>query len=169
MFGIVGGAGVGFMQGKKRSRKFGRVLDRLILKMPIIGPIMHKAAVARYARTLATMFAAGVPLVEALESVAGATGNVVYSDAVLMMRDSVATGQQLTFAMSQTGLFPNMVVKTSSAHTLCTQYLQAQWRSPLATIFIGLSLSWFPAQLFLFPIVLGNFKGSRIHVPRGTT
>ena len=109
MFGIVIGAGVGFMQGKRRSRKFGRVLDRVILKMPIIGPIMHKAAVARYARTLATMFAAGVPLVEALESVSGATGNVVYSDAVLMMRDSVATGQQLTFAMSQTGLFPNMV------------------------------------------------------------
>jgi type IV pilus assembly protein PilC len=109
MFGILAGAGVGFMQAKRRSRKFGRALDRMILKLPIIGPIMHKAAVARYARTLATMFAAGVPLVEALESVAGATGNVVYSDAVLMIRDSVATGQQLQFAMSQTGLFPNMV------------------------------------------------------------
>lgn len=109
VFGILAGAGVGFMQAKKRSRKFGRALDRMILKLPIIGPIMHKAAVARYARTLATMFAAGVPLVEALESVAGATGNVVYSDAVLMIRDSVATGQQLQFAMSQTGLFPNMV------------------------------------------------------------
>jgi type IV pilus assembly protein PilC len=81
----------------------------MVLKLPIIGPIMHKAAVARYARTLGTMFAAGVPLVEALESVAGATGNVVYSDAVLMIRDSVATGQQLQFAMNQTGLFPNMV------------------------------------------------------------
>ena len=109
MFGLLAGAGVGFMQAKRRSRKFGRALDRMILKLPIIGPIMHKAAVARYARTLATMFAAGVPLVEALESVAGATGNVVYSDAVLMIRDSVATGQQLQFAMSQTGLFPNMV------------------------------------------------------------
>jgi type IV pilus assembly protein PilC len=70
---------------------------------------MHKAAVARFARTLSTMFRAGVPLVEALESVAGATGNVVYSDAVLLIRDSVATGQQLQFAMAQTGLFPNMV------------------------------------------------------------
>jgi len=109
VFGILAGAGIGFMQGKKRSQKFGRVLDRMILKLPIIGPIMHKAAVARYARTLSTMFAAGVPLVEALHSVAGATGNVVYSDAVLMMSDSVATGQQLTFAMNQTGLFPNMV------------------------------------------------------------
>ena len=110
---IVAGIGVGgvfsLLQAKKRSRKFNRTLDRMILKMPIIGPIMHKAAVARYARTLGTMFAAGVPLVEGLEAVAGATGNVVYSDAVLMIRDSVATGQQLTFAMNQTGLFPNMV------------------------------------------------------------
>jgi type IV pilus assembly protein PilC len=109
VFGVIAGMAVGFMQGKKRSRKFGRVLDRMVLKMPIVGPIMHKAAIARYARTLSTMFSAGVPLVEALQSVAGATGNVVYSDAVLLIRDSVATGQQLTFAMNQTGLFPNMV------------------------------------------------------------
>jgi type IV pilus assembly protein PilC len=109
ILGVLLGTGIGFLQAKKRSRKLSRALDRLILKLPVVGPIMHKAAVARYARTLSTMFAAGVPLVEALESVAGATGNVVYSDAVLMIRDSVATGQQLQFAMSQTGLFPNMV------------------------------------------------------------
>jgi type IV pilus assembly protein PilC len=109
VFGIAIGSVVGLLQAKKRSRKFSRNLDRLILKLPIVGSIMHKASIARYARTLSTMFAAGVPLVEALESVAGATGNVVYSDAVLMIRDSVATGQQLQFAMSQTGLFPNMV------------------------------------------------------------
>ncbi|MDH3980148.1 MAG: type II secretion system F family protein [Gammaproteobacteria bacterium] len=109
VFGILIGTGVGFIQGKRRSRRFARMLDRTVLKIPIVGPIMHKAAVARFARTLSTMFTAGVPLVEALESVAGATGNVVYSDATLMIRDSVATGQQLQFAMSQTGLFPNMV------------------------------------------------------------
>ena len=109
VFGIVIGSVVGLLQAKKRSRAFNRGLDRMILKLPIIGPIMVKAALARYARTLATMFAAGVPLVEALESVAGATGNVVYSDAVLQIRDSVATGQQLQFAMNQTGLFPNMI------------------------------------------------------------
>jgi type IV pilus assembly protein PilC len=109
VFGGLIGTVIGFLQAKKRSRGFGRVLDRFILKVPVVGPIMHKAAVARYARTLSTMFAAGVPLVEALESVAGATGNIVYSDVVLMIRDSVATGQQLQFAMSQTGLFPNMV------------------------------------------------------------
>ena len=109
VFGIAIGSIVGLLQAKKRSRAFTRALDRMILKLPIIGPIMVKAAIARYARTLATMFAAGVPLVEALQSVAGATGNVVYSDAVLQIRDSVATGQQLQFAMNQTGLFPNMV------------------------------------------------------------
>ncbi|MDH5469510.1 MAG: type II secretion system F family protein [Gammaproteobacteria bacterium] len=107
--GVAIAAVVGFSQTKKRSRTFGRFLDRAVLKMPVVGPIMHKAAVARYARTLSTMFSAGVPLVEALESVAGATGNIVFTDATLMIRDSVATGQQLQFAMSQTGLFPNMV------------------------------------------------------------
>jgi type IV pilus assembly protein PilC len=109
VFGGAVGVVVGILQAKKRSRKFSRFFDRVLLKLPIVGTIMHKASIARYARTLSTMFAAGVPLVEALESVAGATGNVVYSDAVLMIRDSVATGQQLQFAMSQTGLFPNMV------------------------------------------------------------
>ena len=109
VFGIIIGCVVTILQAKKRSRAFNRGLDRMILKMPIIGPIMTKAAIARFARTLATMFAAGVPLVEALQSVAGATGNIVYGDAVLQIRDSVATGQQLQFAMNQTGLFPNMV------------------------------------------------------------
>jgi len=109
VFGIATIAVVGMMQAKRRSRAFNRGLDRMILKLPIVGPIMVKAAIARFARTLATMFAAGVPLVEALQSVSGATGNVVYSDAVLQVRDSVATGQQLQFAMNQTGLFPNMV------------------------------------------------------------
>jgi type IV pilus assembly protein PilC len=82
-----------------------------MLKLPIIGPILQKAAIARYARTLSTMFAAGVPLVEAMESVAGATGNIVYEEAVLTMRDEVATGQRLQVAMENTDLFPNMVIQ----------------------------------------------------------
>jgi type IV pilus assembly protein PilC len=82
-----------------------------MLKAPIIGPILQKASIARYSRTLSTMFAAGVPLVEALESVAGATGNIVYEVGVLKMRDEVATGQRLQQAMENTGLFPNMVVQ----------------------------------------------------------
>jgi signal transduction histidine kinase len=89
---LVGGAGYAFLYFKKRSRKMRETLDRMMLKLPIIGPIMHKAAIARFARTLSTMFAAGVPLVEALESVAGATGNIVYENATLAMRDEVATG-----------------------------------------------------------------------------
>jgi type IV pilus assembly protein PilC len=103
------GAVVGFIQAKKRSRSMRHFLDRVVLRIPIIGPILNKSAVARYARTLATTFAAGVPLVEALESVAGATGNIVYETAVLKMRDEVATGQRLQRAMENTELFPNMV------------------------------------------------------------
>jgi type IV pilus assembly protein PilC len=106
---VMGGAGWAFFYFKKRSRAMREFLDRLILKLPIIGPILNKAAIARYARTLSTMFAAGVPLVEALDSVAGATGNIVYESAVLKMRDEVSTGQRLQRAMENTGLFPNMV------------------------------------------------------------
>jgi type IV pilus assembly protein PilC len=106
---VLGGAGWAFFYFKKRSRAMREFLDRLILRLPIVGPILNKAAIARYARTLSTMFAAGVPLVEALDSVAGATGNIVYENAVRRMRDEVSTGQRLQRAMEQTGLFPNMV------------------------------------------------------------
>jgi len=106
---VVGGAAWAFFYFKKRSKAMRELLDRLVLKLPVIGPILNKAAIARYARTLSTMFAAGVPLVEALDSVAGATGNIVYETAVLQMRDEVSTGQRLQRAMENTGLFPNMV------------------------------------------------------------
>ncbi|MGZ5026684.1 MAG: type II secretion system F family protein [Methylobacter sp.] len=96
---------------KKRSRKFNHFLDKNLLKIPVVGMILHKSAIARFARTLATMSAAGVPLVEALESVAGACGNIVYTEAVLKMREEVATGQRLQFAMQQAELWPNMVVQ----------------------------------------------------------
>ena len=108
---VVGGAAYAFTYFKKRSKAMREFLDRAALKFPIIGPILNKAAIARYARTLATMFAAGVPLVEALESVAGATGNIVYENAVMKMKDEVATGQRLQRAMEGTGLFPNMVIQ----------------------------------------------------------
>src|SRR5262245_41125166 len=109
---VVGGAGYAFIYFKKRSKKMREFLDRALLKAPVIGPIMYKSAIARFARTLSTMFAAaGVPLVEALESVAGATGNIVFENAVLKMRDEVATGQRLQRAMENTGLFPNMVIQ----------------------------------------------------------
>jgi type IV pilus assembly protein PilC len=108
---VAGGAIFAFGYFYKRSRKMRQMIDRLSLKVPIIGPILNKAAIARYARTLSTMFAAGVPLVEALESVSGACGNIVYEDAVMRMRDEVATGQRLQRAMENTSLFPNMVVQ----------------------------------------------------------
>lgn len=109
MFGAIGGAGYAFMQAKRRSRTFAQNFDRFLLKVPIIGNILTKAAIARFARTMATMFAAGVPLVEAMVSVAGATGNIVYSQAVMRMRDEVSTGMSLNLSMAQAGVFPNMV------------------------------------------------------------
>ncbi|MDO9140091.1 MAG: type II secretion system F family protein, partial [Methylobacter sp.] len=96
---------------KKRSKAFNHFLDKTMLKIPVVGLILNKSAVARFARTLATMSAAGVPLVEALESVAGACGNIIYTEAVLKMREDVATGQRLQFAMQQVDLWPNMVVQ----------------------------------------------------------
>ena len=108
---LMGGSVSTFLYFQKRSRKMRHFLDRMSLKMPVIGSILRKAAIARYARTLSTMFAAGVPLVEALESVAGATGNIVFEIGVLEMRDEVSTGQTLQQSMENTGLFPNMVIQ----------------------------------------------------------
>ncbi|MBT5230715.1 MAG: type II secretion system F family protein [Methylococcales bacterium] len=111
VFGIIGGTIYGIIEAKRRSRKFAAQFDKMLLHLPIIGDILHKSAISRFARTLSTMFAAGVPLVEAMDSVAGATGNIVYSQAVVVMREKVATGQQLQLAMQQADLFPNMVVQ----------------------------------------------------------
>jgi type IV pilus assembly protein PilC len=108
---LIGSAFGAFFYFKKRSKAMRHFLDRMTLRVPVIGPIMQKAAIARYARTLSTMFSAGVPLVEALDSVAGATGNIVYEQGVLAMRDEVATGQRLQQSMENTDLFPNMVIQ----------------------------------------------------------
>jgi type IV pilus assembly protein PilC len=103
-----------FKEAKFRSEKFRDALDRLILRLPVVGMIVDKSSVARFARVLSTTFAAGVPLVDALESVAGATGNVVYKNAVNQIRDDVASGTQLQFSMKQTGVFPVMAVQMVS-------------------------------------------------------
>jgi len=115
LFGL-GVAALIFGVGKlfKKSQAFRNAIDRVSLKIPVIGPILNKAAVARFARTLSTMFAAGVPLVDALDSVAGATGNVVYADAVHKMREDVATGQSLELSMRQRSLFPHMVIQMTA-------------------------------------------------------
>ncbi|MBS0289181.1 MAG: type II secretion system F family protein [Proteobacteria bacterium] len=96
---------------KKKYPGVQNTIDKMVLKIPVIGGILHKAAIARFARTLSTTFAAGVPLVEALESVAGATGNIIYANAVLRIKDEVSTGSQMQLSMRNTGIFPNMVIQ----------------------------------------------------------
>lgn len=108
---VVIGAITAFMFFFKRSPEFQHFVDRTMLKIPVIGQILHNAAIARFASTLATTFKAGVPLVEALDTVAGATGNVVYEKAVLRMRDDVSVGYTVNMAMRQTNLFPHMVTQ----------------------------------------------------------
>ena len=109
ILGIIIAAVYIFIYFKRRSRPFNRFLDKTLLKVPVIGAILNKSAIARFARTLSTLSAAGIPLVNALNSVSGACGNIMYSEAVLKMREEVATGQRLQFAMLQTMLFPHMV------------------------------------------------------------
>lgn len=114
LFGGVGLTVWVFAQAKKRSKAFSELLDKLTLKAPVFGDIVVKAATARFARTLATMSKAGVPLVEAMESVAGVAGNSVFEKAILKMKDEAATGQRLTTSIESSGLFSNMVVQMVS-------------------------------------------------------
>jgi type IV pilus assembly protein PilC len=111
IFGSLGGSVAFIAYTYKRSEKMQHMVDRLVLRAPVVGEIVKKATIARYARTLGTMFAAGVPLVESLDSVAGAAGNRVYYDGVNAIKNEVSTGTHLRVAMEHTGLFPNMVVQ----------------------------------------------------------
>jgi type IV pilus assembly protein PilC len=108
------GMGAGIVMLKKRSTAFANFLERTTLKLPVLGQILHNSAIARFARTLAVTFKAGVPLVEALDSVAGATGSTIYEKAIYRIRDDVAVGYQLNMAMKQVNLFPNMVVQMAA-------------------------------------------------------
>jgi len=111
MFGAIGGGIYGLLALHKRSKVFAQGMERIMLKLPILGVVLEKAAIARFARTLETMFAAGTPLVESMVSVAGACGNIVFYNACMKIRDEISTGIQLQQAMRDTGLFPNMVVQ----------------------------------------------------------
>jgi type IV pilus assembly protein PilC len=114
---LLAGIGLGtflFRRAYRSSEKFRNGLDRTLLKFPVIGPLLYKSAVARFARTLSTTFAAGVPLVEALDSVAGATGNVVFKNAVNKVKQDVSTGMQLNFSMRSTGVFPMLAVQMTA-------------------------------------------------------
>ncbi|MDP4911483.1 MAG: type II secretion system F family protein [Pseudomonadales bacterium] len=108
---IIAALVVAYKQALKRSKKFRDAQERVSLKMPVIGDILDKSCIARFARTLSTTFAAGVPLVDALESVAGAAGNVVYYNAIKKVKVDVSSGIQLNYAMKQTEVFPNMVIQ----------------------------------------------------------
>ena len=114
IFSVVGGGVWFFFYTWKRSVKMQNVMDRMILRVPVFGPLIRKATMARWTRTLSTMFAAGVPLVEALDSVAGAAGNVVYHDATKKIQIEVSGGVSLTNAMTNTNVFPNMVIQMVS-------------------------------------------------------
>ena len=109
--GLIIGTIVFFREGVRRSPKFKEFVDRSVLKIPVMGLIINKSSVARFARTLSTMFAAGVPLVEAMDAVAGATGNIVYEKATLQMKEDTAKGVQLYVSMQTTQQFPSMVVQ----------------------------------------------------------
>ena len=111
IFGSIGGAFYFFMQAWKRSPKMQRVMDRILLKMPVFGALIDKSCVARWTRTLSTMFAAGVPLVEALDSVGGASGNSLYREATDKIQHEVSTGTSLTAAMTNANVFPSMVLQ----------------------------------------------------------
>ncbi|WP_185022288.1 type II secretion system F family protein, partial [Pseudomonas fluorescens] len=104
----------GIRQAYRRSERLRDSVDQGLLRLPLAGPLLYKAAVARYARTLATTFAAGVPLVQALDSVAGASGNKVFRQAVERIRQQVASGMQLNFAMRASGVFPTMAIQMTA-------------------------------------------------------
>ena len=111
VFGIIGAGFMLFKRAHQSSKQVRDNTDKAILKLPVVGLILNKAAVARYARTLSTTFAAGVPLVDALDSAAGASGNAVYRDAILDIKNEVSSGNQMNFAMKNSGIFPDMVVQ----------------------------------------------------------
>jgi len=111
IFGVIGGGFYGFFYAWKRSTSMQRMMDRLLLKLPIFGDVIRKATIARWSRTLSTMFAAGVPLVESLDSVGGAAGNYVYYEATKQIQLEVSTGNSLTASMANTQVFPNMVIQ----------------------------------------------------------
>jgi len=114
IFGSIGGGLYFFIQTWKRSEKMQKRMDRILLKIPVFGDLMYKSAVARWTRTLSTMFAAGVPLVEALDSVGGASGNAVFQEATEQIQRDVSTGSALTTSMQTTGIFPTMVLQMAS-------------------------------------------------------
>jgi hypothetical protein len=133
IFGTLIGSVAGILKAKKRSVAVAHFFDRMLLKRPVLGGIIEKAAIARFSRTLATMFAAGTPLLEAMNSVAGACGNIIFHDATLKMRDEISTGSQLQAAMRDTGIFPNWWCRWSPSVRNPGRSMRCWARSPTGT------------------------------------
>ena len=162
IFGGVGGGIYFFLQSWKRNEKLQGVMDRILRKLPIFGTLIEKSCIARWTRTLSTMFAAGVPLVEALDSVGGAAGNIVYSEATIKIQQEVSTGTSLTAAMSNANLFPSMVLQMcaigeesgSVDHMLgkCAEFYEAEVDDMVA----GISSLMEPIIIVVLGVVIGG-------------
>lgn len=151
-----------FLEAKKRSVKFQNFLDHLSLKLPIFGDIVYKSIIARYSRTLSTTFAAGVPLIDALESTAGATNNIIYEKAVMGIREDVSTGQQLQFSMRQTQLFPSMAIQMvaigeeSGALDAMLDKVATHFENEVDTAVDGLTSMMEPLIMAILGILIGG-------------
>lgn len=153
---------VAFMKAKEKSMKFRDFLDKMSLKAPIFGDLVYKAIIARYSRTLATTFAAGVPLIDALESTAGATNNVIYEKTVLKIRDDVATGQQLQFAMRLSERFPAMAIQMvaigeeSGALDTMLDKVATHFENEVDTAVDGLTAMMEPLIMAILGVLIGG-------------
>lgn len=152
----------GFLEAKKRSQAFRDFLDRAALKAPIFGKLVYSSIIARYARTLATTFAAGVPMIEALESTAGATNNVVYRNAVMQIKEEVSTGTQLNFAMRTSGVFPSMAIQMvaigeeSGALDAMLEKVATHFENEVDTAVDGLTSMMEPLIMVILGILVGG-------------
>ncbi|MFZ3194550.1 MAG: type II secretion system F family protein, partial [Moraxellaceae bacterium] len=159
---VIGGVVGSFIEAKKRSQAFRDLLDRAALKAPIFGDLVYKAIVARYARTLATTFAAGVPMIEALESTAGATNNVVYRNAVMQIKEEVSTGTQLNFAMRTSGVFPSMAIQMvaigeeSGALDSMLEKVATHFENEVDTAVDGLTSMMEPLIMVILGVLVGG-------------
>ena len=152
----------GFKEANKRSQAFRDMLDRAALKAPIFGKLVYSSIIARYARTLATTFAAGVPMIEALESTAGATNNVVYRNAVMQIKEEVSTGTQLNFAMRTSGVFPSMAIQMvaigeeSGALDAMLEKVATHFENEVDTAVDGLTSMMEPLIMVILGVLVGG-------------
>jgi type IV pilus assembly protein PilC len=156
LFPALGGAVYGFLEAWKRSLAVQIFMDRISLKMPIFGPLLRKASIARWTRTLSTMFAAGVPLVEALDSVGGASGNYVYLQATIQIKGEVSTGTSLTVAMQNANVFPPMVIQMCLAEVDEAVEALSSLMEPIIMVVLGTLIGGMVVAMYLPIFKLGG-------------